>query len=85
MQILTQGDGMRKPDPPIANSQLLGKVSFVLRDGRLIEPSKGLGLSRRAVAALVRRSSTAARVVVGVHNVRRNPEQRTQEPNPCQG
>src|SRR5579863_4369657 len=71
LQIVTRGDGMLRADPPVSGSQLLGKVSFVVRDGRCLEPAKRLGLSQRAVAFTVRRSSWAARVIVGVHSMRR--------------
>jgi len=80
LQIVTQGDGMRNPDPLVSGSQLLGKVSFVVRNGRCLEPPNRPGLSMRAVAALVRRSSSAARVIVGVHKMGQNP----QEPDFCQ-
>jgi len=65
--ILTRGDSNPEPDPPVADRDLLGKVVFILREGRLIRPSRDLSLSSRAIAAAVRRSDTAARVVVGVH------------------
>lgn len=80
LRIITQGDGMRRADPPVSAAQLLGKVAFVVRDGRSLVPAKNPGLTMRAVAALARRSSSAARVVVGVHNMGRAP----QEPNLCQ-
>jgi signal peptidase I len=80
LRIITQGDGMRRPDPPVAGSQLLGKVSLVVREGRCLEPAKTMGLPGRAVAALVRRSSSAARVIVGVQQMGRE----LQEPNSCQ-
>jgi signal peptidase I len=80
LQIVTQGDGMPNPDPPVSSSQLLGKVAFVLRDGRCLRLAKSPGLPMRAVSALVRRSSSAARVVVGVHKMGQSP----QEPL-CQG
>lgn len=80
LQIVTQGDGMRNPDPPVSGSQVLGKVSFVVRNGRCLEPARVPGLSMRAVSALVRSSSSAARVVVGVHKIGQGP----QEPL-CQG
>ena len=74
-QIVTQGDGMRNPDPPVSSSQLLGKVSFVVREGRCLELAQTPRLSMRAVAAVVRRSSWAARVVVGVHKMGQGPEE----------
>jgi len=67
--ILTRGDAMPAPDSPVSADELLGKVSFILRNGRCIEPSRSLGISERAVAALVRSSEIAARVVVGVHGM----------------
>jgi signal peptidase I len=66
LRIVTQGDAMTRPDPPVSGSQVLGKVRFVLRDGRLSQPATCLGFSSRAVAALVRRSSSAARVIVAI-------------------
>lgn len=80
LRIITQGDGMRRPDPPVSAGQLLGKVAFVVRDGRCLVPAKNPGLTMRSVAALARRSSSAARLIVGVHNLGRAP----QEPNLCQ-
>jgi signal peptidase I len=80
LQIVTQGDGMPKPDPPVSSCQLLGKVSFVVRDGRRLRLAKSPGLRMRAVSAMVRRSSSVARVVVGVHKMGQGP----QEPL-CQG
>ncbi len=78
--IITQGDAAPRPDPPVSGPQVLGKVSFVVRNGRCLEPAKNPGLSMRTVAALVRRSASAARVIVGVHKMGQNP----QEPGPCQ-
>ena len=84
--ILTQGDALSQPDPPVMNSDVLGKVVFILRDGKLIQPHKALTFSSRALAALVQRSEVAARVLVGVHGMLTMP----QSPNsndravPCQ-
>lgn len=69
LEIVTQGDGLREPDPPISSSHLLGKVAFLVRDGRRLEPAKSLGVSSRAVVALVRRSSSAARAIVGIRTM----------------
>jgi len=67
--VITQGDGMPHPDSPVAASELLGRVSFIVRSGRYIEPGSKLGVSRRAVAELVRRFDSAARILVGVHGM----------------
>ena len=69
-KILTRGDAMAQPDPPVSEHDMLGKVTFVVRNWRCIEPSRTPRLSQRAVAALVRNSEIAARVVVGVHGMR---------------
>ena len=69
-RLLTRGDAMSASDPPVREQELMGKVTFILRDGRCIEPRKTLRAPARAVAALVKRSVFAARVVVGVHGMR---------------
>jgi signal peptidase I len=68
-KILTRGDAMPQPDPPVSDCDLLGRVSFILRNGKRIEPSRTPPLCERAIAALVRNSEIAARVVVGVHGM----------------
>jgi len=68
-RVVTRGDAMPAPDSPLAEDELLGKVSVIVRDGRCIAPSRSLRFSERAVAALVRSSEIAARVVVGVHGI----------------
>jgi signal peptidase I len=67
--VVTRGDAMPAPDTPVTEDELLGKVSFILRNGKCIEPGKSLRFSERAVAALVRNSEIAARVIVGVHGM----------------
>jgi len=67
--IQTRGDAVSRLDVPLSGYDLLGKVSFILRDGKCIEPSRSLRFSERAVAALVRSSEIAARAVVGVHGL----------------
>jgi hypothetical protein len=79
-QIVTQGDGIAWPDPPVNESQVLGKISFIVRKGRLIESRKNLDFSQRAVSMLVRRSSSAARLVAGIHGMRRSTAEADQ---PC--
>jgi hypothetical protein len=74
---MTRGDAMPTPDPPVQGSDLLGRVSFIVRNGKCIEPRPSLRFSERVVAALVRRSTFAARVVVGIHGLRQTSEVRT--------
>ncbi|MGA2743286.1 MAG: S24/S26 family peptidase [Candidatus Sulfotelmatobacter sp.] len=68
-RVHTQGDAVPCPDSPLAESDLLGKVSFVLRNGKRVEPSRRPRFSERALAAVLRRSTVAARVIVGVHGL----------------
>jgi signal peptidase I len=69
-RILTRGDSMAQPDPPVTEDELLGRVSSIVRNGKCIEPSRSLRFPERTVAALVRHSQVAARVVVGIHGMR---------------
>ena len=73
-EIVTRGDAMPAPDPPVQGSDLLGRVSFILRNGNCIEPRPSLRFSERVVAALVRRSRFAAHVVVGIQGLRQTSE-----------
>ena len=70
-QILSRGDAMPQSDPSFSSRELLGKVEFVLRNGKRIEPSRNLGLAQRAMADLMQRSETAARVAVTAHQMYR--------------
>ena len=65
-EILTRGDAMPRPDSPVPESDLLGKVSYISRNGKLIAPRKIPRWTERVIAALVRSSDFAARVVVGI-------------------
>lgn len=77
--IETQGDAVSSPDSPVVQDDLLGKVSLILRNGRCITPSQSLRFSQRAVAAVLRRSGFAARVLVGVGGLRRNARIQTSQ------
>jgi len=66
-KIQTRGDAMPQPDRPVSDGNLLGKVSFIVRDGKAMAPARSLGFPQRAAAALMRRSEFAARLVAGLH------------------
>jgi hypothetical protein len=85
-KILTRGDAMPQPDPSVSASELMGRVSYIVRDGRLIEPGRNLPVQQRAIAALVQRSEIVARVVVGVHRVLQAPQRQNSNDRavPCQ-
>lgn len=65
--ILTQGDGMRRPDQVVKSSELLGRVSFILRGGRRFEPRCSLHFYERIIAALVCRFYWPARILAELH------------------
>lgn len=67
--MLTRGDAMAALDPVVRENELLGRVSSIARNGRCIAPSRALRFSERVVASLVRSSTIAARVVVGVRGM----------------
>jgi signal peptidase I len=64
--ILTRGDAMPQPDPPVSDQELLGKVRFIFRNGKQIIPGRGQCLLQSAVASLLARSAIFARLVVGI-------------------
>lgn len=68
-QMQTRGDAMTYADAPIGNNELLGRLGYVVRNGKRVEPRKKLGFSQRALAAWVRTSETAARVIVGIRGM----------------
>src|SRR5258706_9936330 len=41
--VQTRGDAVRYADSPVAGDDLLGRVSFILRNGRCIVPRRSLG------------------------------------------
>jgi signal peptidase I len=73
-KLQTKGDAVSRPDSPVAHDDLLGRVSSIVRNGKSIAPSRHLCFSERAVATVFQRSEIAARVVVGVHNLRQTSQ-----------
>jgi signal peptidase I len=65
--LLTQGDAMNIPDSPVDENEFLGRVTFIVRNGRLLRPRTKLRIRDRAIATLVRHSETGARAVVVAH------------------
>jgi signal peptidase len=74
-RIVTQGDGMPRPDQPLENAELLGRVSLILRAGKLIDPYKKQGIGQSAMAKLVRHSTGAARILIHLHQLRQTPQE----------
>jgi signal peptidase len=77
--IETQGDAVAQADQPIPSDEVLGKVAFIVRDGKCAKPGKRLDLPQRTAAAFLRRSKLAARVAVGIHNFRQTSQRNTSQ------
>ncbi len=67
--VQTQGDAVPHPDSPVSERDVFGKVSFILRNGKCVEPRRRLGFSERVLAAVFRCSPFVARVVVVLHGL----------------
>jgi signal peptidase I len=68
--LVTRGDAMPVADAVVRENEMLGRVVLIQRNGKSITPRKRMRFAARAVAALVRNSDMAARVVVGVYGLR---------------
>lgn len=62
--LVTRGDALPENDPPVAASDLLGRVSAVVSGQRLRVPRQRLSLGQAVVASLVRRSAWAMRLLL---------------------
>lgn len=67
--LVTRGDSMRAPDSPVDESEFLGRVSSIVRNGRFVKLRGTLRVDERAIASLVQRSELAARAFVGVREL----------------
>jgi signal peptidase I len=61
---ITQGDAISKPDRPVIESELLGRVTGVIRFGKHRRVPSGLNVMERLLAQVVRRSIFATRVLI---------------------
>lgn len=73
--LITQGDGMPAPDPPVSSSELLGKINLICRGSRSFRPSSRLHFPNRIVAAIVRNSVLASRILVSLRGRREISEE----------
>jgi signal peptidase I len=84
---VTQGDAMAACDQPVRENELLGRVSSLIRAGKIVAVTTELSVVERLVARIVRRSVRAARALVYLHRVVQNSEKSGPEESvlPCQG
>ena len=81
-QWTTQGDAMPAPDRPVIETELLGRVSHLIRAGNCIAVTGELSLVAKLVAKIVRRCFPAARALV---YLRRMVQASEESVLPCQG
>jgi len=73
-QWITHGDSLPVPDRPVAGNELLGRVTHLIRAGRLIAvPAELSGISN-LIAKVVRRSGSAARALVYLNRMRQTSQ-----------
>jgi signal peptidase I len=83
-QWITQGDALPAPDRLVAKNELLGKISYLIRAGKLIAVPAELNGVKRLTANIVRRSVPAARVLVYFHRMVHIPTKSAPEESlPC--
>jgi signal peptidase I len=83
-QWITQGDALPVPDRPVAKNELLGRVSYLIRAGKLIAVPAELNGVKRLTANIVRRSLPAARALVYLHRMVHIPTKLAPEESlPC--
>jgi hypothetical protein len=82
---ITQGDALPAPDRPVAKNELLGRVSYLIRAGKLIAVPAELNGVKRLTANIVRRSVPAARALVYLNRMVHIPTKLVREESlPCQ-
>jgi signal peptidase I len=73
-QWITQGDALPIPDRPVLEHELLGRVDYLIRAGKLIPVRSELSVVKRLLAKIARRSIPAARALVFLHRMQQTPE-----------
>lgn len=72
---ITQGDAMARPDRPVIESELLGRVGYLIRAGKLVAVPAKLSAMERLTAKIVQRSVPAARALVYFRGMIQRPEE----------
>ncbi len=67
--VLTRGDSQQATDEPLHADELLGTVVLIERGRAAREPQRRLNPAARLLAAMAQRSTTAARVLVRLHDM----------------
>ena len=70
--LVTRGDAQLAPDSPVTPAELLGKVVFIMRGGKWIEPGARLSFPARLTAELVSHSGRLAWILIRLHSLWQN-------------
>ncbi len=70
--LITRGDAQLAQDSPVTAAELLGKVAFILRAGKQLEPGAGPSFAARLMAKLVSHSGRLAWILVRLRAVWQN-------------
>lgn len=72
---ITQGDALPAPDAPVSRDELLGRISYLIRAGKLLAVPANVSLVDSLVAKVVRHSFPAACAVVYLHRMRQTSDE----------
>jgi signal peptidase I len=64
--LLTRGDRLRHPDPPVTAEEVLGRVAVIMRGNRQVTPRPALWL--RIASSILSRSELCTRLLVWLRN-----------------
>jgi hypothetical protein len=83
---ITQGDALPVPDRSVCGSELLGRVAYLIRAGKLIAVPAELSVVKRLTAKIVRQSVPAARALVYLRRMVQTLQKSAPEKSvlPCQ-
>jgi signal peptidase I len=89
---ITQGDAMPVADQPLIESELLGRLAGLIRAGEPVAVRAQMSVPESLIARVIRRSFTAARVLVYLHRCLHSLKKSSPEKSglkgsvlPCQG
>ncbi len=68
---ITRGDSLSQNDEPVAEAQVLGRVSLIHRKGKVVVPNSQLSLSRRSFAWLLCNWNSLRNIALRFHSFRR--------------
>jgi hypothetical protein len=82
---MMRGDALSAPDRPVSANEILGRVTHMIREGKLVPVPTELSVIEQLLARVIRRSFPAARAFIFLHSKFQSPRVRErQSVVPCQ-